>query len=148
MNKLYKSILDDEDALIGDAIKESKNPFLTIKNNYIKRGNKFSIEDLEVLDKKVFTYKYSKYKYKKYVNFKKEYDEGNHIIKPKYKWRYTDSYINLLDSNDIDLLFIFFTDAGTLNIYIENCNNDWIDFRSHIIDKYNLTLDVHNYYII
>jgi len=39
MKSLYESILDDEDTLIGNAIKDSKNPFITLANLMSNEAN-------------------------------------------------------------------------------------------------------------
>jgi hypothetical protein len=38
MKSLYESILDDEEELIGRSIKDTQNPFLIIKYDYINNG--------------------------------------------------------------------------------------------------------------
>lgn len=149
MNKLYKSILDDEGALIGNAIKDSKNPFITIKNNYIKRGNKFDEKDLKILDEKVFTGNYSQYKYKKYLGVISSTPDSQWVI-PVFTW-------NLMINDSLTLLNNFFPifqitfEGDNLCIYIEDRVNikGWKKFKSHIIKKYNLTSSsMKNYYII
>lgn len=149
MNKLYKSILDDEGSLIGNAIKDSKNPFITIKNNYIKRGNKFSEEDLKILDEKVFTGNYSQYKYKNYLRFISGIPDSQWAM-PVFTW-------NLMINDSLTLLGNYFPifqitfEGDNLYIYIEDRFGiqGWKKFKSHIIKKYNLTSSsMLNYYII
>lgn len=38
MKTLYESILDNEEELISRSIKDSQNPFLILKYNYINNG--------------------------------------------------------------------------------------------------------------
>ena len=40
MKTLYESILDDEEKLIGNSIKDSKNPFIVLYNYYLSNGEK------------------------------------------------------------------------------------------------------------
>lgn len=149
MNKLYKSILDDEGSLIGNAIKDSKNPFITIKNNYIKRGNKFDEKDLKILDEKVFTGNYSQYKYKNYLGVISSTPDSQWVM-PVFTW-------NLMINDSLTLLnrsfpiFRITFEGDNLYIYIEDRVNiqGWKKFKSHIIKKYNLTSSsMLNYYII
>ena len=148
MNKLYKSILDDEDVLIGNAIKESKNPFITIKNNYLKRGNKFDEKDLKILDEKVFTGNYSRYKYKNYLRFLNIIQDSQWVM-PVLNWIMINNGLTLLSGN-FPIFQITF-EGDNLYIYIEDRVNiqGWKKFKSHIIKKYNLTSSNRlNYYII
>ena len=148
MNKLYKSILDDEGVLIGNAIKESKNPFITIKNNYIKRGNKFDEKDLKILDEKVFTGNYSRYKYKNYLRFLNNIQDPQWVM-PVLNWIMINNRLTLLSGN-FPIFQITF-EGDNLYIYIEDRVNiqGWKKFKSHIIKKYNLTnSSMLNYYII
>lgn len=153
MNKLYKSILDDEDVLIDNAIKDSKNPFLTIKNNYIKRGNKFNEDDLKILDEKVFIGKFSIYKYK---NIKKLLDKNKdsywtQLKIPEYVWYLNDIYGDLKLLAYFETIFSIHPEGDKLYIYIRDDANDelWSEFKSYIIKKYNLiSSNVFNYYTI
>ena len=149
MNKLYKSILDDEGTLIGNAIKDSKNPFITIKNNFIKRGNKFDEKDLKILDeKKVFTGNYSRYKYKNYLRFLNNIQDSQWVM-PVLNWIMINNSLTLLSSS-FPIFQITF-EGDNLYIYIEDrvSIQGWKKFKSHIIKKYNLTSSsMLNYYII
>lgn len=131
---IKESILDDEDTLIGNAIKDSKNPFITIKNNYIQRGNNFSTEDLKILDKKLFTGKFAKYSYENYIEYKNKY-----TAKPEYSWDYTDTFIKISLKN-YECLFDLFFQKNKLYIFIRNGNEDklWDEFKKHIIREYDL----------
>lgn len=40
MKKLYESILDDEEKLMGDVKKDANNPFIVLYNYYISNGKK------------------------------------------------------------------------------------------------------------
>lgn len=40
MKTLYESILDDEEALIGNSIKDSQNPFIVLYNYYLSNDEK------------------------------------------------------------------------------------------------------------
>jgi hypothetical protein len=149
----YKSILDDEATLIGNAIKDSKNPFLTIKNNYIKRGNKFNEDDLKILDEKVFIGKFSIYKYK---NIKKLLDKNKdshwtQLKIPEYIWSLNNIYGDLKLLAYLETIFSIHSEGDKLYIYIRDDANDelWSEFKSYIIKKYNLTSSsMLNYYII
>lgn len=148
MNKLYKSILDDEGTLIGNAIKDSKNPFITIKNNFIKRGNKFDEKDLKILDEKVFTSNYSRYKYKNYLRFLNNIQDSQWVM-PALNWIMINNSLTLLNSS-FPIFQITF-EGDNLYIYIEDrvSIQGWKKFKSHIIKKYNLTSSsMLNYYII
>lgn len=143
-----KSILDDEGVLIGNAIKDSKNPFLTIKNNYLKRGNKFDEKDLKILDEKVFTGNYSRYKYKNYLRFLNSIQDSQWVM-PVLNWIMTNNSLTLL-SNSFSIFQITF-ERDNLYIYIEDRADiqGWKKFKSYIIKKYNLTSSsMVNYYII
>lgn len=148
MNELYKSILDDEDTLIGNAIKDTKNPFITIKNNYIKRGNKFDEKDLKILDEKVFTGNYSRYKYKNYLGFINSIQDSQWVM-PVLNWIMINNSLTLL-SGGFSIFQITF-EGDNLCIYIEDRADiqGWKKFKSHIIKKYNLVnSSMLNYYII
>jgi hypothetical protein len=153
MSELYKSILDDEATLIGNAIKDSKNPFLTIKNNYIKRGNKFNEDDLKILDEKVFIGKFSIYKYK---NIKKLLDKNKdshwtQLKIPEYVWCLNNIYGDLKLLAYLETIFSIHSEGDKLYIYIRDDANDelWSEFKSYIIKKYNLiSSNVFNYYTI
>ena len=69
---IRESILDDEDTLISNATKDSKNPFIIISNNYLEKGNKLDLKDILLLDKKLFTSKFAKYSYENYIEHKKK----------------------------------------------------------------------------
>lgn len=150
MNELYKSILDDEGSLIGNAIKDSKNPFITIKNNYIKRGNKFDEKDLKILDEKVFTGNYSRYKYKNYLKFINNIPDSLWVI-PAFTWSISVDNKSLTLLNSSFPIFQITFEGDNLYIYIEDRVNiqGWKKFKLHIIKKYNLTSSsMLNYYII
>ena len=40
MKSLYKSILDDEEVLMSNSIKDSQNPFMVLYNYYLSNGKK------------------------------------------------------------------------------------------------------------
>ena len=42
MKSLYESILDDEEELMGNAIKDAKNPFIALYNYYLLNGNEIT----------------------------------------------------------------------------------------------------------
>ena len=153
MSERYKSILDDEGALIGNAIKDSKNPFLTIKKNYLKRGNKFDEKDLKILDEKVFTGNYSRYKYNNYLRFLNNIQDLHdpEWVIAAFTWSFSIDNKSLTLLNGSFPIFQITFEGDNLYIYIEDHVNiqGWKKFKSHIIKKYNLTSsNMKNYYII
>ena len=131
---IRESILDDEDTLIGNATKDSKNPFIIILNSYLEKGNKLDLKDILLLDKKLFTGKFAKYSYENYIEHKKK-----HTSKPEYSWDYNDTFIKISLKNYECLLDLFFQ-KNKLCIFIRNGNEDklWEDFKKHIIREYDL----------
>lgn len=137
MNKLYKSILDDEDTLIDSAKETSNNPFLTL-SEYLKDFNGFMDVD-QALVKRILSQ----------LNFPALYEY-------KFKFEFKIDRIDLivLNSNDkfvctilsiqkyskwgttdINLYFSIFTEFGKRIQGEENIIIN--DFLNNILKKYN-----------